>query len=73
MHVENGVVREVVYVGVMTRYVVDLDAGAQVVVVRQNLERSSDETLADRGRRVQLAWRPEHTVSIESLGREDAA
>src|SRR5213078_1369289 len=49
------------------------EPGAQVVVVRQNLERSSDETLADRGRRVQLAWRPEHTVSIESLEREDAA
>jgi putative spermidine/putrescine transport system ATP-binding protein len=73
MQVESGVVREVVYVGMVTRYVVDLDGAESLVVVRQNLERSSAETLADRCRRVQLAWRPEHTVSIESQGREDAA
>jgi len=72
MQLERGVVQEVVYVGMVTRYVVALDAGDTLVVVRQNLERSSAETLADRGRRVQLAWRPEHTVSIEPGTREEA-
>ena len=35
-HAERGTIREVVYVGMITRYVVDLDEGGEVVVVRQN-------------------------------------
>jgi putative spermidine/putrescine transport system ATP-binding protein len=58
---EPGTVREVVYVGMVTRYVVDLDDGGQLVVVRQNLETSSQDALAERGKRVRLSWRPEHT------------
>ena len=38
-------IREVVYVGMVTRYVVDLDAGGALTVVRQNLETSSSEAL----------------------------
>jgi len=61
---EPGAVREVVYVGMVTRFVVDLDAGGQLVVVRQNLETSSQEALAEQGKRVRLSWRPEHTYEI---------
>ena len=61
---EPGTVREVVYVGMVTRFVVDLDAGGQLVVVRQNLETSSQEALAEQGKRVRLSWRPEHTSVI---------
>lgn len=62
---EPGAVREVVYVGMVTRFVVDLDAGGELVVVRQNLETSSQEALAEQGKRVRLSWRPEHTYEIE--------
>jgi putative spermidine/putrescine transport system ATP-binding protein len=62
---EPGAVREVVYVGMVTRFVVDLDAGGQLVVVRQNLETSSQEALSEQGRRVRLSWRPEHTYEIK--------
>jgi putative spermidine/putrescine transport system ATP-binding protein len=62
---ETGVIRDVVYVGMVTRYVVRLDAGGELVVVRQNLETSSQEALEARGRRVRLEWRPEHTYEIE--------
>jgi putative spermidine/putrescine transport system ATP-binding protein len=65
---ETGVVRDVVYVGMITRYVVELDAGGELVVVRQNLETSSQEALEARGRRVRLEWRPEHTYEIEKEG-----
>jgi putative spermidine/putrescine transport system ATP-binding protein len=61
-------VREVVYVGMVTRYVVDLDGGGVLVVVRQNLETSSQEALAEQGKRVRLSWRPEHTYGIEKEG-----
>ena len=62
---EPGTIREVVYVGMVTRYVVDLDAGGELVVVRQNLETSSQEALAEQGKKVRLSWRPEHTYAIE--------
>jgi putative spermidine/putrescine transport system ATP-binding protein len=65
---EAGTVREVVYVGMVTRYVVDLDAGGELAVVRQNLETSSQEALAERGKRVRLSWRPEHTYEITKEG-----
>jgi putative spermidine/putrescine transport system ATP-binding protein len=65
---EPGTVREVVYVGMVTRYVVDLDTGGELVVVRQNLETSSHEALAEQGKRVRLSWRPEHTYEIEKEG-----
>jgi len=61
---EPGTVREVVYVGMVTRFGVDLDAGGELVVVRQNLETSSQEALAEQGKRVRLSWRPEHTYEI---------
>ena len=65
---EAGTVREVVYVGMVTRFVVDLDAGGQLVVVRQNLETSSQEALSEQGKRVRLSWRPEHTYEIKKEG-----
>jgi putative spermidine/putrescine transport system ATP-binding protein len=65
---EAGTVREVVYVGMVTRYVVDLDGGGELVVVRQNLETSSQDALSEQGKRVRLSWRPEHTNEIAKEG-----
>jgi putative spermidine/putrescine transport system ATP-binding protein len=65
---EVGRIRDVVYVGMFTRYVVELDSGGELSVVRQNLETSSQEALESRGRRVRLEWRPEHTFEIERGG-----
>jgi putative spermidine/putrescine transport system ATP-binding protein len=66
---EPGVVHDVVYVGMITRYIVDLDAGGALVVVQQNLETSSQQALEARGRRVRLSWRPEHTYEIGKEGQ----
>jgi putative spermidine/putrescine transport system ATP-binding protein len=55
----------VVYLGVITRYVVDLDDGGRLVAVRQNLESTSQQALDEAGRRVRLEWRPEQTFTIE--------
>jgi len=68
---EPGVVRDVVYVGMVTRYIVDLDRGGELVVVQQNLETSSQQALEAQGRRVRLSWRPEHTFEITSHKEED--
>jgi putative spermidine/putrescine transport system ATP-binding protein len=67
----TGRIREVVYAGVFTRYVVDLDDGGELVVVRQNLETSSTEALDARGRRVLLEWRPEHAIETRETEEKD--
>jgi putative spermidine/putrescine transport system ATP-binding protein len=52
----TGHVRDVVYLGAVTRYVVQLDAGAELVVMQQNLATSSMEALQVRGNSVRLVW-----------------
>jgi putative spermidine/putrescine transport system ATP-binding protein len=72
-HVESGVIREVIYLGAVTRYLVDLEAAGQLVVVRQNLD-SADEVLQARGRRVRLAWQADQAFPIgnRGSGRKDS-
>jgi putative spermidine/putrescine transport system ATP-binding protein len=65
---ELGRIRDVVYLGMFTSYIVKLDSGGELTVVMQNLETSSLEALESRGRRVRLEWRPEHTFVIEPGG-----
>jgi putative spermidine/putrescine transport system ATP-binding protein len=73
LHTERGVIRDVAYAGMITRYLVNLDAGGEVLVVRQNLETSSTEALEQRGRQVTVGWRPEHSVAVmEQTRREDS-
>ncbi len=63
-HVESGQIQDVIYAGVLTRYVVDLDGGGELVVTRQNTEvpAAGDR----RGGRVRIAWRPEQAFTIPS-------
>jgi putative spermidine/putrescine transport system ATP-binding protein len=63
-HGARGVVREVVYVGSGTRFVVDLDAGGSLVALQQNLETSSMDVLALRSQPVGLQWRREHEFRV---------
>jgi putative spermidine/putrescine transport system ATP-binding protein len=65
-HAESGRIRDVVYVGMVTRFVVELDRGGELQVVRQNLETSSAEALDAKGRDVLLEWRPEHQLEIHN-------
>lgn len=60
----SGVVRTVVYLGPDTRFVVALDAGAELVVTQQNLDTSSMEVLEAQGRRVRLIWKRVHNFAV---------
>jgi len=62
-HVEEGRIREVVYAGVLTRYIVDLDAGGELVVARQNAE-APQPAAAAAGTRVRIAWRPDQAFTV---------
>ena len=64
--VEAGRIRDVVYVGAITRYGVELDAGGELTVVSQNLETGSTEVRERQGSRVRTSWLPEHAFAIEN-------
>jgi putative spermidine/putrescine transport system ATP-binding protein len=65
-----GIVREVAYLGSVTRYVVELDGGETLVVVRQNLNTSAVQALEERGRHVQLAWRRDDAAQLDTKQQE---
>ena len=62
-HVESGTVKDVIYVGVFTRYVIDLEAGGELVVSRQNSEHGGVAAIT-RGSQVSVAWRADQAFTI---------
>lgn len=61
-HAVRGTVREVVYVGMSTRFVVDLAVGGSLMAVRQNTQ--SAELGHLRGQDVLLAWASEYEYQV---------
>ncbi len=64
LYSEPGVVRDVAYAGMVTRYLVELREGGELQVVRQNLETTSSQALEQQGREVTVGWSEEHTYAI---------
>ncbi len=62
----DGVVRDVVYLGAHTRYLLSLDLGQDLTVVEQNLATTSGEVLAAKGRRVRALWGRAYNHPIHS-------
>ncbi|HEX5590328.1 MAG TPA: ABC transporter ATP-binding protein [Candidatus Limnocylindrales bacterium] len=60
----SGTIRDVVYLGPDTRYIVALDAGGELVVTQQNLQTSSMEALSAKGRAVRLTWKRQHNLPV---------
>ena len=60
----DGRIRDVVYLGALTRYRIDLDAGGELVVTQQNVHSTSMDVLAARGRRVRLTWPRQHNRPV---------
>jgi putative spermidine/putrescine transport system ATP-binding protein len=63
----DGVVRDVVYLGAQTRYLVELDAGCDLVVVAQN-DGSTGDTAVPRGQRVRATWRRDANRALYGSG-----
>jgi putative spermidine/putrescine transport system ATP-binding protein len=66
---EPGTVRNVVYAGSVTRYLVDLERGGEIIVVRQNDSAPRDDLAS--GQPVTVAWRPEDTFAIRGRSEEE--
>ena len=56
----DGKIRDVIYLGLYTRYFVELDEGGDLVVVEQNLKTTSMDVMKAKGQRVRLSWKKEH-------------
>jgi putative spermidine/putrescine transport system ATP-binding protein len=56
----DGVVRDVVYLGLFTRYLVEIEGGSDLVVIEQNLKTTSMDVLAAKGQKVRLHWHKDH-------------
>ncbi len=56
----DGVVRDVIYLGLFTRYLVEIEGGVDLVVVEQNLKTTSMDVLAAKGQKVRLHWHKDH-------------
>jgi len=63
-HSVDGTVAEVVYSGMTTRVLVDIDPGGRLMAVQQNAGDGSQEVAALRGGRVRLLWRRDHEYRV---------
>jgi len=68
-HAERGTIREVVYAGMITRYVVDLDEGGEVVVVKQNT--TGPLPAGDEGKPATVTWDSGATYAIQDGRKEE--
>jgi putative spermidine/putrescine transport system ATP-binding protein len=60
----EGRVRDVVYLGTHTRYLVEIDDSTDLTVTQQNVDATSMDVLANRGRQVLLVWQRSHNRRV---------
>jgi putative spermidine/putrescine transport system ATP-binding protein len=60
----RGTVADVVYLGSVNHYLVELDAGPTLTVLKQNLGDSTDQAMSRRGQQVTVGWAEEHVIDL---------
>jgi len=60
----EGTVRDVVYLGLYTRYLVEIENGVDIVVVEQNLKTTSMDVSSLKGQKVRLSWHKDHISRV---------
>jgi putative spermidine/putrescine transport system ATP-binding protein len=68
-HVEAGTISEVVYVGMITRFRIALDAGGELVVAIQNYDAPAEQERR-RGQKVRVAWRASHGITVPGVNQQ---
>jgi putative spermidine/putrescine transport system ATP-binding protein len=61
----QGTVKDVIYLGMNTRYLVEISGGMLVVVVQQNVDTDHQTQHASRGESIVLTWSPAHERHVE--------
>ncbi|WP_406733654.1 ABC transporter ATP-binding protein [Streptomyces sp. NBC_01794] len=65
MALVNGVIRETVYSGPTTTYLIELAPGITLSVLEQNTDRSRMEDRWSGGESVEIGWKPEHCLVLD--------
>jgi putative spermidine/putrescine transport system ATP-binding protein len=65
LQTEQGRIEEVAYAGAITRFVVALQAGEKLQLVRQNVE-GAVQAAPEQGSEVLVGWRPEQAAAVQS-------
>ncbi|MCZ7462081.1 ABC transporter ATP-binding protein [Streptomyces sp. WMMC940] len=65
MALASGVIRETVYSGATTTYLIELVPGITLSVLEQNTARSRMEDRWTGGERVEFGWKPEHCLVLD--------
>ncbi|MEV1053499.1 ABC transporter ATP-binding protein [Streptomyces sp. NPDC049887] len=65
MALATGVIRETVYSGATTTYLIELVPGITLSVLEQNTARSRMEDRWTGGERVEFGWKPEHCLVLD--------
>ncbi len=60
----QGVIEAIVYLGSVNHYLVALDGGGSLTVLRQNLHGTTDQMMTQQGARVSLTWADEHVIDL---------
>jgi putative spermidine/putrescine transport system ATP-binding protein len=60
----DGLIRDVVYLGLFTRYLVEIEGGSDLVVIVQNLKATSMDVLSAKGQKVRLYWHKDHISRV---------
>jgi spermidine/putrescine transport system ATP-binding protein len=63
-----GIVKETVYSGSVTQYIITLAPGVDVTALEQNTDRSRREERWDNGHPVTVGWRAHHCVVLPAQG-----
>ena len=63
-HSALGKIKNVVYLGAETRFIIALDIGGDLMVTQQNLKESSMEALSTQGRAVRLTWKRGQVLTL---------
>jgi putative spermidine/putrescine transport system ATP-binding protein len=64
-HIESGVLRRMEFMGMFTRYAVELNDGATLLIHEQNLDGFSVRDQVSRGQLVWVAWRLNSAYAIQ--------
>ena len=64
----EGRIEDVVYLGMYTRYLIEVEGGYKLTVVEQNLEATPTDVLEARGRPVRLMWHSDYNRPLTDKG-----
>ena len=62
----DGELRDIIYLGTTTQYVVEVGQGAVLIALEQNVHRAGAHARPAKGSRMRLGWHPENSLVLRA-------